>query len=91
MAFKQVAYADEVPQDIILEIDGLIANSDGTFVLQGVKPFQFGVPTIDHMVMNLTDQGIDRRFAERLVDDAIGDMSTKILAHAIAQRTKRIG
>lgn len=93
MASKQVAYVDQVrtDDDIILEIDGLIATNDGTFILRGVKTVNVHYEHVTALRDAMIEQGVERRLADRLVDEALATVHIGLIADAIAQRTKRIG
>jgi hypothetical protein len=95
MATKQVVHYGEAHTldagDILLEIDGLIANADGTFVLRGVKPVNLHYEHMQALRDAMIDQGVDRRIADRLSDEALLSVHTGLLADALAQRTKRVG
>lgn len=79
------------PTEIILEIDGLRSNSDGSFTLAGVKPVELGYEDFEALTKSMVDQGIPRNLASRLTEEAHNLIQTSLLADALAQRTRRIG
>lgn len=95
MPFKTPAptheFATSDPHDIILEIEGLIANSDGTFVLRGVKPVDLDYKKFEEIQNSLIEQGVPRMVAVRLAEEASHVIHTGLLADALAQRTRRVG
>lgn len=76
------------PQDIILQIDGLIPSHDGTFTLRGVKPLNFDYVKVED---SLIEAGVERSDAMDLIQRFAEDVFQTTLAKIIAQRTKRVG
>jgi hypothetical protein len=89
--FAAVESVENNAHEIRLEIDGLIADSDGTFVLRGVKPIELDYKAFDQLLEILQADGVPRRLARRLTEEAYDTVMTGLLADALAQRTKRVG
>jgi hypothetical protein len=77
--------------EIRLEIDGLIAQHDGSFILRGTKPVDLDYRHFETIQKQLNDQGVPQHLAYRLCEEAMQTIMVGILADALAQRTRRIG
>ena len=88
--YEEAGYARPATHEITLEIEGLMANSDGTFTLRGVKPVDIDPTAIKALADQMIEQGVPRMLAERLADEAMMSIYTGLLADALGQRTRRI-
>lgn len=81
----------ETPNEIVLEIEGLTDNGNGTFTLRGVNPINLDHENFEDVVRDMTDKGVPRSLAIRLAEEASESIYRGLLADAIAQRARRVG
>lgn len=74
--------------DILLEIEGLVANHDDTFTLRDVAIAQ---PDYEAITKTLIAAGIEKDDAHYLADTFAEKVYHFQLAKLFAQRTKRVG
>lgn len=78
-------FESQMPDEILLEIDGLIPDGNGRFILKGVKRLNIDFPAIADILVN---SGFELREAESEIEEFAVKLQAKSIANAIAKRAR---
>jgi hypothetical protein len=74
------------PETLIVNIDGLRQNADGSFTLENVNPVCIDYDSVNEL---LKLAGVDRKDAEMLTDDFANSVFSHTLARQLSDRIVR--